>query len=178
MVIWRLWIRGRWIIIDTCHFAPAAIALLLIPLYFLFFDRAPPFKYLGGTILPEIAQEGSTVTRSRLTSWYRSDCSIEVTGHVIDTAGNRLDTDTFMVPQRPMADWVKETNEGKPHRFTKDLLVRLPVDKAGNKHYGELCYYSIDHAWCNIFQRMWPFNKWPVEIDGPMMCFKVSPPAG
>jgi len=102
-------------------------------------------------------------------------CDVEITGHVIDVANNRLDTDNFMVPTSPMPDWVVETKAGHPHQFHKDMLVQLPIDKAGNKHYGQVGYFSLDHAWCNLFQRMWPFNKWPIQIDGPMMYFKVEP---
>jgi hypothetical protein len=155
------------------------LALLLVALtlgYFLLWDRSPPFKYLGGNIVPEVAKEGSTVTRSRLTTWYRSDCDVEITGHVIDSDNNRLDTDNFMVPTSPMPDWVAETRAGRPHQFQKDMLVRMPVDKDGNKHYGQLGYFSLDHAWCNLFQRIWPFRLWPIQIDGPMMYFKVEAP--
>jgi hypothetical protein len=155
------------------------LALLLVALtlgYFLLWDRSPPFKYLGGNIVPEVAKEGSTVTRSRLTTWYRSDCDVEITGHVIDSDNNRLDTDNFMVPTSPMPDWVAETRAGRPHQFQKDMLVRMPVDKDGNKHYGQLGYFSLDHAWCNLFQRIWPFRLWPIQIDGPMIYFKVEAP--
>jgi hypothetical protein len=173
---WHVYLGGRTRVIDSCYWAPPIVAITVILWYFLIWDRGPPFKYIGGTIIPQTAAEGSTVTRSRLTVWYRSDCQIKVTGHLIDSAGNRLHTDSFFVPERPMVDWVEESKADHPHRFTKELLVRMPVDADGKKHYGEICYFSLDHAWCNVFQRMWPFSNWPIRIDGPMMCFKVTPP--
>lgn len=168
----------RWL-----HVGLAMSVVVGVVFYFLIWDRNPPFKYLGGNIVPEVAKEGSTVTRTRLTTWYRSDCDVEITGHVIDVANNRLETDEFMVPTSPMADWVAETKAGHPHQFHKDMLVRLPTDKEGNKHYGQLGYFSLDHAWCNLIQRFfrWVAKKtplpvdWPIQIDGPMMYFKVEP---
>jgi hypothetical protein len=185
---------GRRLTFDACQAAGFAVFLFVIAGYFLVYDRSPPFEYIGGSITCKdgtpnspgcvstgtsvIAQDGATVTRHRFTRWYRSDCEIEITGHFIDSATppDVVATDRFFMTARP--EWIDETKT-TPREFHRDVDIDLPADAHGVKHYGELCYYSLDKARCNWLQKLLqptPFD-WPIPIRGPMMCLRVDPPA-
>lgn len=175
------------------HIGLALSVVAGVLFYFLIYDRAPPFAYDDGAHVtcPDdeprckvvgrdvVVQEGATIMRHRLVKWYRTDCDIEISGHVRDVQEppNVLDIDRFPVPGGPVmqARWIAETKAGGSHPFNRVMTATMPVDKHGIKHYGTIYYYSLDSAWCNMIQRMWPFSLWPIMISGPMMGFKVEP---
>lgn len=161
-------------------------------------DRAPPFQYLTGTGAAFItcppndthgctetkgnpplvtAKEGGEVMRNRQVDFFRAGCHIRITGHVAGPTGDVQGVDEFDVPMSPQAEWVANTAAKKPNPFNKRMPVIVPADKNGVKHYGQVCYFSVDYATCNLVQRLWPFSLDPIRIDGPMMCYQVEPPA-
>jgi hypothetical protein len=190
-----------WLRFDAGHLGPPIVAVGVVLAAFVYWkvnDRAPPFRYLTGTgaafisCPPNdthgcievngnppvvIAKEGGEVVRNRQVDFFRAGCHIQITGHVASPLGDVQDVDQFEVGMSRQAEWVANTAVKKPNQFNKRMPVIVPADKNGVKHYGNICYFSVDYATCNWVQRIWPFKLDQIRIDGPMMCYQVEKPA-
>jgi hypothetical protein len=92
------------------------------------------------------AKEGGEVVRNRQVDFFRVGCHIMVTGHVAGPTGDVEDVDHFDVSMSRQAEWVANTAAKKPNPFNKRMPVIVPADKVGVKHYGNICYFSVDYA--------------------------------
>lgn len=181
--------------------------LVLFVVYDAIIDVAPPFEYLenGSSITcpptnhtcvqldtapPRIeAEEGTEVMRHRNVFWRRSGCDVTITGHVLgpfyaqpDGTARRDEAqiDEFEVSSAMQPVYLREAAAGRPHAFSKDMPVIVPRNPVtGEKHYGQMTYFSIDYYRCNWPQRhLWFLKDHPSKIIGPMMNFNARPARG
>lgn len=138
-----------------CHLAAGVVcAVLIFPTLLIVFDRAPPFHFVHGEIIPHSARAGEDVSIIWTINEPRKLCPGVVKRTLTDSTGT-----TFLMADVPTA--YAEVRQGQ--RFSRTFT--LPKGMAS----GPATYRAQPYYVCN-----W-FDRWlPIKGLSPVVTFNIT----